>query len=160
MGIPAAGSRKAKGPTKKKPKKEGKKEKKEKKVSAPPKEHPFGDLGKFAAPPKNPASSFMQFSRKFRAGRERGKAPNAKTVSEAWNVMTEEQRQPFVDLADEDKRRVQKEIDDYIASYPEYLSTIEDYKLLVSVLRDKEKRERDTKGIRRQRDSSTHGSSE
>ena len=147
----------------KKSKKESapKKERRDKRAAVgPPKDHPFGDLNAFGPPPKNPASSFMQFSRKFRAGKERGKAPNAKTVSEAWNVMTEEQRQPFVDMADKDKARVQKQIDEYIDQYPK-LNSLEDYKLLVSVLRDKDKRERDGKVARRNhRDSSTHGSSE
>jgi hypothetical protein len=81
----------------------------------PLREHPFGDLSRFAAPPKNPASSFMQFSRKYRAGKERGKAPNARHVSETWNQMTDEQKKPFVELAEEDKKRVQAEIDVYMA---------------------------------------------
>ena len=81
----------------------------------PLRDHPFGDLTRFAPPPKNPASSFMQFSRKFRAGKERGKAPNARSVSETWNQMSEDEKRPFVDLAEEDKKRVQVEIDHYIA---------------------------------------------
>ncbi len=142
-----------KRPTKKKPgsagaAKKAKKERPARVVLPPLREHGFGDLTRFAPPPKNPASSFMQFSRKYRAGKERGKAPNARHVSETWNQMSEEQRKPFVDLAEEDKRRVQAEIDVYMAQYPDDLKTLDDFKLLVSVMREKEKRDRGEQGKR------------
>lgn len=108
----------------------------------PPREHPFGDLSKFSPTPKNPATSFMQFSRVFRANKEPGKAPNAKSVSEAWNAMSEEQKKPYVDLALEDKQRVDKEIEEYIERHSDHLKNLADYKLLVSVIREKEKREK------------------
>ncbi len=141
-GDAAPGSKKR--PTKKKASaaSAAKKAKKERMALPPLREHSFGDLSRFAPPPKNPASSFMQFSRRYRAGKERGKAPNARHVSETWNQMSEEQRRPFVELAEEDKKRVNAEIDVYMAQYPEHLKDINDYKLLVSVMREKEKRDR------------------
>jgi hypothetical protein len=147
-GDAAPGSKKR--ATKKKPSsasaaKKAKKERPVRVVLPPLREHSFGDLALFAPPPKNPASSFMQFSRRYRAGKERGKAPNARHVSETWKQMSEEQRQPFVDLAEEDKKRVQVEIDAYMAQYPEHLKDINDFKMLVSVMREKEKRDRGRK---------------
>ena len=126
-------------------------QKRAKKEEEPPlREHGFGDLSKFGVPPKNPASSFMQFSRVYRAGKERGKAPNARHVSETWNQMTEEQKRPFVELAEEDKRRVQTEIEAYMAQYPEQLKNMEDYKMLVSILREREKRDKDVRRVHQQ----------
>lgn len=120
----------------------------------------FGDLSRFDAPPKHSASSFMQFSRWFRAGKERGKAPNAKVVSETWNAMTEEERQPFVTLAEEDKKRVAREVEEYMAKYAADVRDMNDYKALCNLLKERDKREKDGRALGRRSSSPGNNNSE
>jgi len=46
------------------------------------------------------------------------KAPSAKTVSDSWNALKDDERHPYVALAEEDKVRYSKEVDEYIAKFP------------------------------------------
>jgi len=47
-----------------------------------------------------------------------------------------------VDLAEEDKRRINTEIDEYIAQYPTVMKNHDDFRAFITALREKEKYER------------------